>query len=82
MSDPNSDRDGRGTAQPPSPASGTPPSRVGGNSAREQQDELTREQPEQDPTTHAPEGGGGVREEGMRGGAARDRQSGQSSRTR
>lgn len=59
-----------------------PAERDAGRSERERQDELTREQPEQDPTTHAPEGGGGVREEGMRGGAARDRQSGQSNRTR
>jgi hypothetical protein len=77
--------DGRGTAQRPSAASvasGTPPSRVGGDSARERQDELTREQPEQDPTTVAPDDGGGVREKGERGGAARDRQSGQSDRDR
>jgi len=74
--------DGRGSARQPSPASGTPPARVGGDSARERQEDITRDQPDQDPIVHAPESGGGVREEGKRGGAARNRQSGQSSRTR
>lgn len=59
--------DGRGTSNAPSPATGTPPARVGGTSAREQQDTLAREQPEQDPTAHGPQGGNDDREEGKAG---------------
>lgn len=72
----------RSAAQLPSRASGRLPARAGGDGATGQQHDITREQPEQDPSAHAPEGGGGVREEGRRGEAARDRQSGQSSWTR
>lgn len=46
--------DGRGTQRQPAPAAGTPPARVGGDSAREQRETLTREQPEQDPSAHGP----------------------------
>ena len=44
--------DGRGAVRRP------PPTRVGGAIARERQDDLAREQPEQDPAAHAPQPGG------------------------
>jgi hypothetical protein len=60
---PGEDETGGGT-QRPSPTTGTPPARVGGDSASEQQDLVKREEPEQDPSAHGPQGGDDTREEG------------------